>query len=88
MGTRVTESYRSKNLTATGAINTGRTKLAGFYVNSTTAGTLVLKSGGAGGVAMGGLITPAVGFHKYPAEFPNTAHATIGGTLDVTFFFE
>ena len=80
----------SANLTSTGNVsgtttNTGQ--LYGFYVNSTSSGTLILKSGGSSGTALGGTITPAVGFHRYPATFTCPLHATIGGTLDVTLFF-
>lgn len=60
--------------------------LLGFYVNSTTGGTLVLKRGGSSGTALGGTITPAIGFHHYPARCPGGLHATIANTLDVTFF--
>ena len=83
-----TESGNYKNLTATGAVTTGQGALLGFYVNSTTAGTLVLRDGGAGGTVMCGTITPAVGFHRFPAGFGSGGlHATVGGTLDVTFLF-
>ena len=60
--------------------------LLGFYVNSTTNGTLALKKGGSGGTALGGTITPAIGFHRYPATCLAGLHATIANTLDVTFF--
>lgn len=60
--------------------------LVGFYVNSTTALTLVFRDGGAGGTVLNGAITPAVGFHRFPAEFANGLHVTFGGTGDVTFF--
>ena len=78
------------NVTATGDIGgAGATDtiLLGFYVNSTNAGTLVLRRGGSGGTVISGTITPAVGFHPFPADCPGGLHATIGGTaLDVTFF--
>lgn len=83
----VIESGNSKNLTATGDVTASNTSLMGFYVNSTTAGTLVLKKGGAGGTALGGTITPDIGYHPYPAACPGGLHATIAGTLDVTFFY-
>jgi hypothetical protein len=61
--------------------------LLGFYVNSTNAGTLVLRKGGSGGTVLDGTITPAIGFHRFPASCPGGLHATIGGSaLDVTFF--
>ena len=81
------ESGSPKNLTASGAINANPGTLLGFYVNSTTAGTLILKDGGTGGTALTGTITPAIGFHRFPADFGTSAFATIGGTLDVTFFY-
>lgn len=88
MSQAVIESLDSLNLTATGDVTDRNTRLLGFYVNSTTAGTLILKRGGAAGVNLGGLITPAVGFHAYPTKAYGGLHATIGGTLDVTFFFD
>lgn len=81
------ETGSAKNLTASGAINANPGSLIGFYVNSTTVGTLVLKDGGTGGTALCGTITPAVGFHRFPVTFVTSAYATIGGTLDVTFMY-
>lgn len=74
------------NLTATGIISKAPGSLVGFYVNSTTGGTIVLKDGGASGTAISGTITPAIGFHFFPAAISVSAHATIANTLDVTFF--
>lgn len=75
------------NLTATGVVGaTARpASFLGFYVNSTTAGTLVLRNKGSGSSAVTGTITPAVGWHAFPMSYPGGLHATIGGTLDVTF---
>ena len=88
MSQPVAECGAYKNITATGAVTSGPCQLIGFYVNSTTIGTLVLKDGGSGGTALGGTITPAVGFHRYPATVGTSLHATIAGSaLDVTFFF-
>ena len=75
------------NITATGdVVATTNCTLLGFYVNSTTGGTLVLKKGGSSGTALGGTITPAIGFHRFPASCRGGLHATIANTLDVTFF--
>lgn len=81
------------NLTSTADVYTNAASggnddclLIGFYVNSTTGGTLVLKKGGSGGTALCGTITPAIGFHRFPASCPGGLHATIVNTLDVTFF--
>ena len=87
MSQPVAEVGGYKNITATGAVSTGSCQLIGFYVNSTTVGTLVLRNGGAGGEVMNGTITPAIGFHRFPANVGVSLYATVGGTLDVTFFF-
>jgi hypothetical protein len=89
MSLPVAECGFAVNATATGNIAGSSTsqggKLIGFYVNSTTAGTLVLRRGGSGGTVMCGTITPAIGFHPFPADFDGILHATIAN-LDVTFF--
>lgn len=75
------------NKTSTGdVVATTNCILLGFYVNSTTGGTVALKRGGSGGTALGGTITPAIGYHAYPARCPGGLHATIANTLDITFF--
>lgn len=75
------------NTTATAAIGgAGKAcRLIGFYVNSTTSGTLVLRDGGASGTTVSGTITPAIGWHFFPVECPSGLHATIANTLNVTF---
>ena len=76
------------NLTATGAISLSPGVLLGFYVNSTSSGTILLRDGGSGGTAISGTITPAVGWHAFPAACAVGCHATIGATLNVTFFYQ
>lgn len=75
------------NLTSSGAISLAPGSLLGFYVNSTSSGTIVLKDGGTSGTAISGTITPAVGWHFFPAEFTTSAYATLGSTINVTFIF-
>jgi hypothetical protein len=87
MSQPVAEVGAYKNITATGVVTTGPCQLLGFYVNSTSSGTLVLRDGGANGTVMCGTITPAVGYHPFPANVGTSLHATEGNTLDVTFFF-
>ena len=86
------ESGTPINLTSTGTVSIVSGTLLGFYVNNTTSGTIVFRIGnaGAGGAAstvISGTITPAIGWNRYPAYCPGGLHATIGGTLDVTFTF-
>jgi hypothetical protein len=88
MSQPVAEVGGYKNITETGAVSTGPCQVIGFYVNSTNGGTLVLRDGGSGGTVMCGTITPAIGFHRFPANVGSSLHATIAGTaLNVTFFF-
>jgi hypothetical protein len=75
------------NLTSSGAVSLVRGTLLGFYVNSTTAGTVVIRNGGATGTAISGTITPAIGFHRFPAYTPAGCYATLANTIDATFFF-
>lgn len=75
------------NLTSSGAISTMPGRLVGFYVASTSSGTIVLRDGGASGTAISGTITPAVGWHFFPAAISTSAYATIGATINVTFIF-
>lgn len=75
------------NLTATGDISPNDCALLGFYVNSTTSGTVIFRRGGSGGTVLNGVATPAVGWHDFPASCPGGAHVTIGGTLNATFFY-
>ena len=84
----VVESGAPVNRTDTGAISARSGTLLGFYVNSTTNGTIVLRDGGASGTAVTGTITPAIGFHRLPCYFTTSAHVTIANTLNVTFFFQ
>ncbi len=81
------ESGTPVNLTGTAVVSVASGTLLGFYVNSTTSGTIVLRVGGASGAVICGTITPAIGWNRYPAYCPGGLHATIGGTLDVTFSF-
>jgi len=86
MANAVYPSGQPINMTATGNVYTGGGALLGFYVNSTSSGTIAFKKGGSGGTAISGTITPAIGFHFFPAAVADL-HATIGGTLNVTLFF-
>ena len=87
---QVVESGTPINLTGTNTISVTSGSLLGFYVNNTSSGTIVFRIGANGastGTVVSGTITPAIGFHRYPMYCPSGAHATIGGTLDVTFMF-
>lgn len=87
MSQPVAEVGFPKNISSTGDVTNASSQLLGFYVNSTTAGTLVLRAGGSGGTQISGTITPAIGYHRFPANVKGILHATIANTLNVTFFF-
>lgn len=78
-------------LTASGTISKVSGSILGFYVNSTSSGTIQFLSGANGastGTAIDGAITPDVGWRAFPAYCPAGAYATIGGSaLNVTIFF-
>ena len=85
----VSQSGSPINMTASGIVSKAAGSMIGYHVNSTTSGTIVLRDGTvAGSTAVTGTITPNIGFNAFPAAFPNGCFATIGGTLDVTFFFD
>lgn len=85
MSQPVSECGTAKLLTSTGDISTGPCQLIGFFVASTSSGTVVISDGTA---ALSGTITPAAGaFYRFPANCGTKAVATIANTLSVTFFF-
>ena len=81
------ESGTPINLTGSGIVSVVPGNLFGFYVNSTTGGTIVIRNGGAAGTVLCCTITPAIGFHRFPAYCTTACYATIANTLDVTLFF-
>lgn len=83
-------SGQAKNITSSAVVNARPCRLIGFYVNSTNGGTLVIHDKATAATnAVSGTITPAIGFHWFPASLGQGLYAVIGGTaLNVTFFYE
>ena len=86
------QAYKSGcpiNATSSQIVSKASGSLLGFYINNTNLGTVVLRGGILStSTAFSGTITPAIGWHKFPAYCPNGLYATIGGVaLDVTFIF-
>ena len=78
-----------KNVTATGTVSAFSGRLLGFYVNSTSSGTIALNTqANKTPAAISGTITPAIGWHKFPAVYTDGLSVTIGGTLNVTLFVQ
>lgn len=77
------------NRTATANIKSSQGAILGFYVNSTTAGTIQFYDSATNTTTapITGLITPAIGFHRLPAAFADGLYAVIGGTLNVTVIY-
>jgi hypothetical protein len=80
---------RYYNLVTTGQVLTGLGVLAGMYVNSTTSGTLRFldyTSDTGTAWAVGGILTPAAGYHNLGSIiFNRGCFVRVGGTIDVTF---
>ena len=88
MANNVQQSGTPINLTSSGVVSLAGGTLLGYHVNSTSAGTIVLRNGStSASAAITGTITPSVGFMPFCGSFPTGCYATIGGTLDVTFIF-
>lgn len=90
MATVVLQAGNYKNVTGTGQVTSVGGNLIGFYVNSTSSGTIVLKDGTAtAGTAISGTITPAVGWHAFPATYGTSGlYVTIANTLNVTLIYQ
>ena len=77
------------NLTSSGAVSLSPGTLIGFYVASVgSSPTLILRDGGSSGTAISGTITPVAGYSHYPAQCTTGCYATIGGTVNVTIFYQ
>ncbi len=80
-------------VTASGVVGatTGGGTLIGFFCNSTSSGTVVIRDGGSagsGGTAVSGTITPSAGtFYRFPAVLATNLNITVANTINVTFFF-
>jgi hypothetical protein len=83
----IQQSGTPVNLSSSGAVSLVAGSLIGFYVNSTTSGTVVIRNGTSTGTAISGTITPAIGFHVFPAYTPAGCYATLANTINATFFF-
>lgn len=76
------------NLSASGAVSKAAGSLIGFYVNSTSSGTVVVRNGStSSGTAVSGTITPTIGFHPFPAYLTGGCYLTLANTINVTAFF-
>ena len=83
------ESGTPINFAADQIVSKGPGTLLGFYVNSTSSGTIVIYDGlTASGTAISGTITPAIGFHRFPAYCRTACFVAVtGGSGNVTAFF-
>lgn len=91
LGSPGTSPNKYKNLTASAnAIKGGPGVLIGMYVNSTSAGTIkIYDSLTAANAVLNNTITPAIGYHPLGnACLTIGLSVTIGGTLDVTLYYQ
>lgn len=76
-----------KLLVATGTVKAVSGQVLGFYVNNTSSGVIAFRDGGSGGTVLCGSITPAIGFHRFPAAFQTDLHMTlVSGSISITVF--
>lgn len=86
----VTQAGTPILLSASGIASKASCGLIGLYVSSTSAGTVVIYNGtSASGTAVSGTITPAIGFHAFPAACPDGCYiAVTGGSINLTAFVQ
>lgn len=86
----VTQGGTPINLSASGIASVTSCSMIGFYVNSTSSGTIVIYNGqSASGTAISGTITPSIGFHAFPAVCPAGAYFSVtGGSINLTAFVQ
>jgi hypothetical protein len=77
------------NTATTTVIKNSRGRLLGFYVSSTTGGTLVVHDhASAASNAVTGTITPAVGFHNLQLNCRAGIVVVSANTIDVVFYWQ
>lgn len=76
----------SANKTASANIKPISGALLGFYVNSTSTGTIIFYDSATTTTtaALTGTITPAIGWHALPITFNDGLYIVIANTLNVT----
>lgn len=82
------ENLTTKNLTATGTVVAGRTRIRSIY-NGNAAGTVVLRDGGGSGTVKFQLVMAAGQTCDLPGSiaFETDCHATLTTTTSVTFVY-
>jgi hypothetical protein len=85
----VSEACTHKNISASTLIRTGRGRLLGIFVASTTSGTIkVWDNTSAAGTVIVNTFTPqAATFYPIPAELITGCYVTLANTIDCTVFF-
>ena len=84
------KSGQAKLVTSSEVTNARPTNLIGFYVASTTSGTIVFHDSASTGTnnAVTGTITPAIGWHFLPLSLGAGLRVVIANTLSVTLVYE
>lgn len=76
-----------RNITDSAILATSQGRVLGFYVNSTSTGIIQLYDTNAADTAnaISGAITPAIGWHFFPAAFANGLRVVKNsGTINIT----
>jgi hypothetical protein len=89
MSTNDAVVYKFINMTASGAVNTGKTRLGGIFCASSSTGTVKVwdNTAGSGTVCVNTFSVAAGTYYPIPANLQNGCYITIGGTADITAFY-
>lgn len=82
--------YKYKNISASALIGEGATHLAGIFCASASTGTVkVWDNTAASGTVCANTFSLTAGtYYELPARLKNGLYITIGGTADITVFYE
>lgn len=86
----VSESCTATNISSSQAISSGKGKLLGIFVASTSSGTIkVWDNTAASGTVIVNTFTPsAAAFYPIPAKYSTGLYVTLANTIDCTVFWE
>lgn len=81
--------YKYVNLTASGLVQTGPTKLGGIFCASTTTGTVKVwdNTAASGAVCVNTFDLTKATYYPLPADMKLGCYITIANTADITVFY-
>lgn len=82
--------YKFVNLSASGLVQSGHTKLGGIFCASSTSGTAKVwnNTAASGDVCVNTFALTAGTYYNIPADMKNGCYITIANTADITVFYQ